>query len=137
MISAEYIAGFFDADGSVGVYKRGNNSWQINVVIANSGFHGLEICTLLQNQFGGCLTFTQAKKRTQRNAFWWKLNGCTSCKEFLLYVEPFVIIKKDQVQARLNFIDQWEKMPRYNKTNEQINFLKNTEIVLKEMKRKC
>lgn len=137
MISAQYIAGFFDADGSVGIYKRGKNSWQLNIAIANSGYHGLEICTLLQKQFGGCLSFTSAKKRTHRNAFWWKLNGCESSKAFLLYIEPFVIIKKDQVKASLDFIEQWSKMPKHNKTIEQIDYLKQSEMILKEMKRKC
>lgn len=136
IMSPEYIAGFFDADGSVGVYKRGNG-YQLNVTIANSGFHGKQICKLLQNQFAGCLTFTNSNKKTQREVFWWKLNGCHNCKAFLLYIRDFVIIKKDQVEKSLEFIEEWQKMPRYNKTQEQLNYLHNTELILKDMKKKC
>ena len=37
-LTPQYLAGFFDADGSVGIYNiktKGNNSYQVNITIAN------------------------------------------------------------------------------------------------------
>jgi pyruvate carboxylase len=110
-INLSYIAGFFDADGSVGIYPRGS-FYQVNVAIANSGKQGEEICRYLQSHFKGCLTFQKAKKKTHRNCFWWRLNGAETCLGFLEAIEPFSIIKKRQVQLCIEFIKHRATLPK-------------------------
>lgn len=136
-LSLEYVGGFFDADGSVGIYKRGTNTFQVCVAIANSGYHGRVICDQLKERFGGTVTMSNAKKKTHRDVFWWKTNGKTVTKNFLLSIQDHVIIKKDQVDACIAYIEEWEKMPKFGKTQEQKEYLDRYIPILKEMKRKC
>jgi len=117
-IDLSYIAGFFDADGSVGIYDRGKN-YQVNVAIANSGKQGEEICLHLQSKFKGCLSFQKAKQKTHRNSFWWKLNGADSCLNFLEAIEPYLIIKKKQAQLCIEFIKKRKTFKRYMSEEEK------------------
>lgn len=138
MINLEYIAGFFDADGSVGAYHRGENTYQVCVAIANSGKHGRIICEELRLRYDGAIvSVAKAKKETHRDVFWWRLNGGNKCKKFLEDIAPHVIIKKDQVLKAIEFIEECQKMPRYNKTQEQLNYMKQSVLDIKEMKRAC
>lgn len=139
-ISPEYLAGFFDADGCVGIYNRkskANNSYQVNIAIANSGWHGRIICNLLKEKFGGSITETIAKKSTHRKAFWFKINVFQKVKEFLLYIKDHLIIKKDQALLCLEFIDKVHSRYRQHRTDEEIKEYEQYELKCKEMKRKC
>jgi hypothetical protein len=138
-LNAQYIAGFFDADGSVGIYNRASrnkNVYQVNVAIANSGTHGLMICKALVEQFGGCVTHQKkVKKDTHRSVFWYRLNGGKVLKDFLEYISPHVIIKKDQIDIALQFIEEKSKMPKYGKSEEQYGRLAELALKCKEYKR--
>ncbi len=139
-LTPQYLAGFFDADGSVGIYNiktKGNNSYQVNITIANSGWHGRVICNLLRDKFGGSIIETTAKKSTHRNAFWYKINGFQKVKEFLLYIKDHLIIKKDQAILCLEFIDKVHSKYRQHRTEEEIKEYEQYELKCKEMKRKC
>lgn len=136
MVNAQYLAGFFDADGSVGIYKRGNG-WQVTISVANSGKHGRIICNALVKQFGGTVTVAKKKKKTHRDVFWFKASGTDIGKAFLEYIKDYSIIKKDQIELVLEFIDKKRMMPRYKKTPEQIQYLIDCCKKCKEMKREC
>ncbi len=112
MLNPHYLAGFFDADGSVGIYRRGGDSWQVVIAIANSGHHGEVICGLLVEQFGGTLTYSNNKKPEHRKTFWFRVNGRNKVESFLLYIRDYVIIKKDQVELCLDFIRWWRQVGR-------------------------
>lgn len=136
-LSLEYVAGFFDADGSVGIYRRGSDSnFQVCVAIANSGKHGRIICEQLVNRFGGTVTHQKKKKETHRDSFWWKINGRNVVKKFLLSIENHSVIKQDQIKECLLFIEEWEKMPRY-KSEEQSQRMREIADSVKQMKREC
>jgi hypothetical protein len=137
MLSNDYIAGFFDADGSVGIYKRqakNAGAYQVCIAIANSGYHGRIICNELVERFGGTVTTQKAKKSTHRDTFWFRMNGMEKVKIFLQEISPHLIIKKDQALACLEFIEEWEKMPRYNKTPEQLKYMQEMEDHVKQLK---
>lgn len=141
-LSLEYIAGFFDADGSVGIYERGGNrnakSYQICVAIANSGYHGRIICEQLKERFGGTVTSTKLSRDNpnHRDVFWWRTNGRYVTKRFLEEIVDHSIIKQDQIKLALSFINEWEKLPRY-KTIEQKEWMKEISDLMKSMKKKC
>jgi intein-encoded DNA endonuclease-like protein len=137
MLSNEYIAGFFDADGSVGIYKRqskSTTSYQVCVSIANSGHHGRIVCNHLVNRFGGTVTTQKAKSSTHRDSFWFKINGAKRVKAFLQEITPSLVIKRDQALKCLEFLAEWEKMPRYNKTPEQLKYMAEAEAEVKRLK---
>lgn len=137
-LSPQYIAGFFDADGSVGIYNRGNNSYQVNVAIANSGWHGERICTLLKKKFNGCITYQSKKslKESHRKVFWFKLNGRKVVSEFLLHILDYLVIKKDQAILCLEFINKLNTYP-IQKSVEQIKEFEEYVTKCKEMKKRC
>lgn len=111
MIDLQYLAGFFDADGCVGIYSRGpDKGYQVNVAIANSGKHGRIICDKLVERYGGCVTTQKAKKSTHRDTFWFRLNGRGKCRQFLSDIVPYLIIKKDQAELCLEFIEWWDSV---------------------------
>lgn len=139
-LSNEYVAGFFDADGSIGVYARrgrGGQNYQVNVAIANSGKHGEIICQHLKDKYGGTVTFRKSKKEdTQRPIFWWRLTGGNVIEKFILDILEFSIIKKDQLGLSLQYIRKWRTFPRY-KTDEQKEYAYEVTETLKKMKKAC
>jgi hypothetical protein len=104
------------------------------VSIANSGHHGRIICNHLVERFGGTVTTTKAKSSKHRDAFWFRINGMEKCRIFLEEITPHLIIKKDQAIKCLEFIAEWEKMPRYNKTPDQLKYMEETEAEVKQLK---
>lgn len=136
-ITPEYLAGFFDADGCVGIYRRGGNSYQVCVAIANSGKHGRVICNHLTDKFGGTVTTTKAKSTAHRDVFWFKLNGKSACKRFLTYIRDYSIIKKDQIELCLDFIAWREGKGRYIKSDDEIDYMREQMDLCKKMKREC
>lgn len=136
MISNDYLAGFFDADGSVGIYNRTKTSYQVNISIANSGHHGRIICNEIKNRFGGSVVEAKSKKSTHRNVFWWRCSSTPKVKEFLEEITPHLIIKKDQALATLEFVDRYSKMDLV-KTPEDLEYAESMVKLVKEMKVKC
>jgi hypothetical protein len=134
-LSLEYVAGFFDADGSIGVYNRGNGI-QICASIANSGHHGRIICNQLQQRFRGTVTCAKLKNPNHRDVFWWRTNGRNVVKNFLEQIVEHSVIKKDQIELAILFIKAWEKMPRYKSDQDKL-WIDNLVKEMKEMKRTC
>ena len=119
ILSNEYIAGFFDADGSIGVYARNNRKcYQVCVAIANSGKHGEIICKELKDRYGGTVTYCKNKKSSHRPVFWWRINGAYVVEHFILDIVNYSIIKKDQLKLCLEYIRNWKKFPK-RKTEQQ------------------
>lgn len=137
-LSKDYLGGFFDADGSVGLYKRNNtgNGWQVNVTIANSGKQGEILCKQLAIQFDGCVVYkTNPIKSTHRPVFWWRINGREKCKTFLLFIKDSVFIKKNQVDLCLYFLDYWDTLPKHNKNKKDIQKIEEIAQKIKDLKR--
>jgi intein-encoded DNA endonuclease-like protein len=64
MLSAEYIAGFFDGEGCVGISTRGRGKHPyLRVSVTNTN---KEILLLMKAQFGGFLTQEKARGSRER-----------------------------------------------------------------------
>lgn len=101
MINKQYIAGFFDGEGSIGIYTTGKKSLHLRVQLVQ-GYAGYNILHELKSRFGGNLS--KAKSISGNDKFNWQLNS-QPAMQFLIWLEPKLQLKKDQ--ARIGII--WEQ----------------------------
>ncbi len=109
-IKKAYIAGFLDGDGSIYVRAKPNTSYRFGYQIAlyivffqsakgKTKFE--EVCSLI-----GC-----GKLRIRKDGILeYVINRIDDVKEFLIYIKPFVILKKKQVELMLKIIDLKSKI---------------------------
>lgn len=105
-LSNEYLAGFFDGEGCVSIYRNKLKSglgfrYAVNILICSTN---LDIIKYLQLQFGGTVYNLKMQKVSHKQAQTWVL-GSRSAKDFLIGIYPFLIIKKEQVKLALEFIE--------------------------------
>jgi len=93
-----YWAGLFDGEGSIGPFVQVNGTVSIRVSVTQKNWPFLEG---LRVEFGGGISENQNSKGT------WCLNlgGIQSCKKFLLYVSPYLILRKDEARWALVYLD--------------------------------
>ncbi len=106
MITPAYIAGFFDGEGSITIHencrpsprgKSPNHTLQISI-----GNTDPTILVLIHKQFGGSFSERKVTKPNHRRFFQWTVRAAAA-KPFLEAIEPFVVMKKKQVQTALEF----------------------------------
>jgi hypothetical protein len=98
-----YLAGFFDGEGSIGVYayaRRNNGGGAFgSLAISASQVDRHPLDTLVQ-RFGGSLRLNR-KSRT-RPVWQWKLNG-PAASNALRHMLPFLIVKRQQAELAIRF----------------------------------
>lgn len=107
-VSIKYAAGFFDAEGSVGIHiypKTGQASLRVSV--ANTCGSVLEA---LRDRFGGCVSSPHVGKQG------WKprqnlILSHQKAEDFLRAVAPFLCIKRPQAVLGLAF-REFQKLPK-------------------------
>ena len=103
IISAEYIAGFFDGEGSVGIYSRKDRlgGFGLRVQLTqNTSTDSQIILQYLQNKYGGNLT-TQ-KTLSDKLKYNWQLNS-NKAVLFLKDIYPYSILKRKQIEVAIYF----------------------------------
>lgn len=90
-----WAAGFFDGEGSVGVYKTGK-SWLTPCSVGNTDRASLEF---LQERWGGTIYDNPVQKGCHLPCWKWV---CTDTA-FLRAIRPYLLIKGDQVDLYLEF----------------------------------
>ena len=125
-LTPEYLAGFFDGEGSITSHGRGQLCPTVQVNITQTGQAGLLVMAAIATRFGGG---PYEKKRPSHGR--WK--HCYQCawtgsgaKAFLECIRPHVIIKKKMVEAALEFIDLLGK--RGGDTPSQVNIDRRIEL---------
>ena len=98
VFSLEWLAGFFDGEGSIGVYARNTNRdksiryYVLVVSLAQSGNIGKQICEKLQSIYGGSVYLGKSAHKPQ-----WKWNvSADLAQQFLYTIKPFLINKKEE-----------------------------------------
>ncbi len=105
--SDEYIAGFFDGEGSVGIYPR---SWDrtktfryyvLVVSLGQTGKLGKELLESLQEKYGGSVY--ENKQNGKKKVMWkWNVSANKGAK-FLEDILPYSYIKKEEILRCLEF----------------------------------
>lgn len=127
-----YAAGIIDGEGCVKIFKndasvvhRPHNQYTLAVQV---NMVDKRVVTWLHKKFGGAVYFHPAnikKHPTWRDSWRWYLQNY-HCRDFLLQILPFLIIKVKQTRSALNFLDikkgdiakkhvAWENMAKLNK----------------------
>lgn len=112
MISAEYAAGFFDGEGSISILVTRPNKkhptafHRLRVQVAQRVSHRAVLDELAET-FGGAVYVR--KQKTAASQRWiagadWIITRTSDAQAFLLAIEPFVIVKREQVDIALRFL---------------------------------
>lgn len=104
-ITASYVAGFFDGEGTVGISHVKHPSadyYNVRVAIINTN---RAILDAIQGTFGGSVG-SHDKRRSDKHKQSWQVQWYSeSAIEFLRTIYPYVIVKRDQIELALKFHD--------------------------------
>lgn len=131
-----YIAGFFDGEGSIGMYPRPDRrSYNVRMQLAqNKSAVSLRLFHRLRDQYGGNVSEqTTLSGRTKLN---WQLSA-RGIVQFLGDVTTHLVIKKAQAELVLTWLDHRPDPPRDARgrmTGFDPAFLRYTEDVSRRLK---
>jgi hypothetical protein len=114
-IYPEYVAGFFDSDGSVYITK--------DVLFINFSQCVLNVLIIIQKQYGGTLFKRIVNKINCRNQYTLRIVGL-ECKKILEDLEKYCILKIEKIKKALIFINYINQKSSLEK-NEIIEFIRN------------
>jgi hypothetical protein len=98
-MNSAYVAGFFDGEGCVMCGLRGGR--HIPHITVSLGSTNLEILQELQSAFGGRINASKSQKAHYKKAWNWQLIRHEEIFAFLELIQPFVRVKKPQVDAAI------------------------------------
>lgn len=102
-MSIDYLAGFFDGEGSISIchsqHKSGRHSFQILVQVSNTNLGVLENYKEL---FGGSIHPLKRLKANHKQAYCWKVRSRLAFY-FLTVVVDRLTIKHEQARLALSF----------------------------------
>lgn len=97
----EYLAGFFDGEGSVGIYTNGRGLFHLRTQLTqNVGKHSTRLADMLVARFGG--HYSMNLTLSGYTNFNWQLSS-TPALRFLERIEPRLLLKKEQVRIAIGW----------------------------------
>ena len=128
-----YLVGFFDGEGSVGIYKDGHGNYYCKVSVVNTF---LPILKEYKEAFGGSIYKHISKEENHRQAWTWQIAG-QSARPFLTTILPLLKEKFGQVQIALDFLDiQVDKELAQRGSIPKEKFYESLALFCKEAKRR-
>ena len=113
-ISLDYLAGYFDADGSVAITRQRNkNGHMIHQIKATLVSICPDIPMEFRNRFGGTCLVTDWNNRQNPNnrvRMDWSTTS-KNCKLFLEEVVPLLVLKQDQATVALELQASLDEYP--------------------------
>jgi len=103
-VSIAYMAGFFDGEGSVGIYGGGGTSGRTVRVQVTQNVHPASTALLDcgRSKWGGSMTVMN--RSGKRQAWNWQVNGAAAIA-MLRDLRPFLLLKAEQVDLTFEW---WE-----------------------------
>lgn len=123
-----YISGFFDGEGSIGIYKGTRDSYQLYVSNSNSN---LDILKLYEKNFGGEIRPVEDSKNKQN--FQWNVRH-NDALPFLRTIEKFTVVKRKQIHFAIQF-QEWHNSVGIITTVEQKKKAEQYYQLLKDLKK--
>jgi hypothetical protein len=101
-----WAAGFFDGEGSVGIYLyTGKNRHAFNLQMT-AGQVDIRPLLLLREIFGGRIETQYAGKAGRGRTLWrWSAGGREAIGEALRAMIPYLVVKREQAQVVLDYLD--------------------------------
>lgn len=95
MVSAEYMAGFFDGEGCVTFLKNSDGIY----VVAHLTNNDRRVLDEMREKFGGCVyTRLRVNEHNRKTTYSWQISGAKAIP-FLKWIDPYVVIKKPQLHV--------------------------------------
>lgn len=130
MISKEYIAGFIDGEGYIGLLRRKRKDlilgyfYKPNVKVTQRTKYN-PVLKRLQEQYGGYVTTKAQSIATNQNAIdVWEIANRPMVKQLLLDIRDYSIVKRLIIDLMLEFIE----LPTKNKPGSEIHDSRKDEI---------
>ncbi len=108
-ITLQYIAGFFDGEGSIGVYYRWKDKDRFHLrtqLTNNKNEQAQKLMAYLKSKFGG--NVSEQITLSGNIKYNWQLNSYRAAY-FLKQIEPYLTFKKDQAIIAINWQEQRPK----------------------------
>jgi len=119
-ITLQYIAGFFDGEGSIGIYHHGKikQGFHLRTQLTNNQNKNTEkLMSYLVDKFGGNLS--EQVTLSGKTRYNWQLNSDKAIF-FLRKIEPYLILKKDQAIIVINWQEQRPERVRDDRGRIQV-----------------
>lgn len=143
---ASYLAGFIDADGCIGLYKRKpdkenwSNGYQVYLGLTN---RDLKVLNWAQDKIGGHLNEKKRYDPKHSKAYSLQIRGLTQVLKTLEQIQPYLITKKDQANLVILFSKEIDKLtggkkekPKSKLSNEEIEKREKFFLQMKELNRR-
>lgn len=138
--SPGYLAGFFDGEGTLGIYGSTPRVYQLQVSIRqNESPEAARLLVWLQERYGGSVTRAD-KEYCANPQMAWSIRG-TRAVPFLRDIRPHLGLKAEQVDVALDFQARKGEPPvdvsgrRIERSEDYLEFASLAEQKLKELKR--
>jgi hypothetical protein len=96
-LSLEYWAGFFDGEGSIGLYRNGNGVWHLRTQLTqNQSAASTQVLGCMRDKFGGNISLRGTR------AYNWQLNSAGAA-HFLAELLPYLKLKFDQARVAVTW----------------------------------
>lgn len=124
MSSLEYMAGLFDGEGHIGVYRyQGKNSpFGIYAQLNNTCF---EVVDLFKSEFGGNVTHAKddnPKHRAQAKWYAWRKNAAYA----LLALYPYLIVKRHEAEIVLPWLFKYS----FSDADKNVSWFQEARVAL-------
>lgn len=122
----QYIAGFFDGEGSIGVYSRNQRGFHLRTQLTQNKSKNIkQLMEYLLSQYGGNLS--EQATLSGGIKYNWQLNA-DKAVVFLEEISPFLILKKNQADIAI----WWQKQrpARIRNKKGQIVLKKKVDVTL-------
>jgi hypothetical protein len=99
-----YLAGFFDGEGCIGIYRSGKTGQmvlRVNLVNTND-----IVIRIIQSIYGGCISIQQHQSNW-KPAYSWCASG-RQAREFLKDVGPYLVMKRPQFEVAFRFFNTFD-----------------------------
>lgn len=110
-ISNQYIAGFIDGEGYVGLIKKTSTKCSLgyyykpNIKVVQRTKYN-QVLYMLKEKYGGYITTREQLDDTNQNAVdTWEIANKPMVKKLLLDIKDYSFVKKDHIKFLLEFID--------------------------------
>jgi hypothetical protein len=105
-ITNQYIAGFFDGEGCVGIYGNPGKRFHLRACITqNIDIFSAFLLTEIHKRFGGSLVKATSPIYRNGEVFTWQTYSIKACA-FLKAIEPYLILKKAQAKIAITWQEQ-------------------------------
>jgi hypothetical protein len=96
---AAYIAGFFDGEGTVSIYKRGS-SYATKIAITNTHLPVIQYIATVVG--GGSYKLKKARSSRHKQGYTWIVNA-DFARTLLEQLLPYLIVKQEQAKLAIEF----------------------------------